>query len=101
MSMLEARICMPLTEKVAFTATLQKFNKVQIPKLIRWRFKLESDQALKVGVDFVGAHKGWQFFYTKARVDGRITIPKLVLSFFSDKNEGLTGAVLEVTLEPA
>jgi hypothetical protein len=32
---------MPLTEKVSFTAMLQSFNKVQIPKLIRWRFKME------------------------------------------------------------
>jgi hypothetical protein len=45
---------MPLTEKVAFTATLQSKNTVQIPKLIRWRFKMESGQALKVGVNSLG-----------------------------------------------
>jgi hypothetical protein len=53
---------MPLTEKVTFTATLQSVKTVQIPKLIRWRFKMESDQALKVGVNFLGLRKGWQFF---------------------------------------
>ena len=63
---------MPLTEKVTFTGTLQNANTVQIPRLIRWRFKMESGQALKVGVNFLGMHKGWQFFYAKMRKDGRI-----------------------------
>jgi hypothetical protein len=40
---MKARICMPLTEKVTFTATLQSANKVQIPKVIRWRFKMENE----------------------------------------------------------
>lgn len=92
---------MPLTEKVTFTAMLQSFNKVQIPKVIRWRFKMESGQVLKVGVNFLGMHKGWQFFYAKMRKDGRVVIPKLVLSLFDDEKTSLTGYVLEVMLEPA
>jgi len=39
---------MPLSEKVKFVARLQKGNRVQIPKHIRWRFKLEIWQALKI-----------------------------------------------------
>jgi hypothetical protein len=35
---------LPLTERVEFKAVLQKGNRVQIPKLVRWRFKLETDQ---------------------------------------------------------
>ncbi len=92
---------MPLTEKVTFTAALQSANAVQIPKLIRWRFKMESDQALKVGVNFSDLHKGWQFFYAKMRKDGRLTIPKLVLNLFGDEEASLAGYVLEVMLEPA
>jgi len=92
---------MPLTEKVSFTVMLQSFNKVQIPKLIRWRFKMESDQALKVGVNFLGIHKGWQFFYAKMRKDGRISIPMLVLNLFEDENTSLAGYALEVMVEPA
>jgi len=68
---------MPLTEKVTYITALQSSNKVQVPKLIRWRFKLESSQALKVGINFLGVHKGWQFFYTKMHKDGRITVPKI------------------------
>jgi hypothetical protein len=92
---------MPLTEKVTFTATLQSANTMQIPKLIRWRFKMESDQALKVGINFLGMHKGWQFFYAKMRKDGRISVPKLVLSLFEDEKTSLAGYALEVMLEPA
>jgi hypothetical protein len=92
---------MPLTEKVAFTTTLQTFNKVQIPKLIQWRFKMDSDQLLKVGVNFLDLHKGWQFFYAKMRKDGRITVPKLTMSLFEDEQANFAGYALEIMLEPA
>jgi hypothetical protein len=40
----------PLTERVSFKAVLQKGNRVQVPKLVRWRFKLETSQVLKATV---------------------------------------------------
>ncbi len=92
---------MPLTEKVNFTAKLQTSNLVQIPKLIRWRFKMDSEQALKIGVNFMGMHKGWQFFYSKMRKDGRLTIPEMVMCFFEDKTTSLAGHLLDVIIEPA
>jgi hypothetical protein len=92
---------MPLTEKVTFTAPLQGASTVQVPKLIRWRFKIESSQALKVGVNFLDLHKGWQFFYAKIRSDGRLTIPKLILNLYQIERTSLEGYVLEITLEPA
>jgi len=39
---------LPLTEAVEFKTILQKGNRVQLPRLIRWKFKLETDQILKV-----------------------------------------------------
>ena len=45
---------MPLTGKVAFKRPLEGCNKVQIPKLIRWQFKLEPDQVLHVGIGGLG-----------------------------------------------
>jgi len=62
---------------------------------------MESDQALKVGINFLGIHKGWQFIYAKMRKDGRISVPKLVLSLFEDEKTSLAGYALEVMLEPA
>ena len=62
---------------------------------------MDSSQALKVGVNFLDLHKGWQFFYAKMRKDGRLAIPKLVLSLFKDEEKSLAGYVVEVMLEPA
>jgi hypothetical protein len=92
---------MPLTEKVVFTTTLERLDKLMIPKVVRWRFKMETDQALKVGINFLELHKGWQFFYSKMRKDGRLSIPKLVLSLFEDEKTSLAGYELEVMIEPA
>ena len=92
---------MPLTEKVTFTTALQSGDKVQVSQLIRWRFKMDSDQALKVGVNFLDLHKGWEFFYARMRGDGRIAVPKLVLGRFKDEETSLAGYVVEVMIEPA
>ena len=61
---------MPLTQKVTFTAMLQGWNRVQIPKLIRWQFKMEPSQILKVSVKAINVWTGWQFFYAKMGKDG-------------------------------
>jgi len=62
---------------------------------------MEGEQALKVGINFLELHKGWQFFYSKMRKDGRISIPKLVLGLFADEKTSLAGYTLEVMIEPA
>jgi hypothetical protein len=41
---------MPLTVKVTFETLLEKGNRLQIPKLIQWQFKMEQNQVLRVGV---------------------------------------------------
>ena len=41
---------LPLTERVSFQAMLQRGNRLQVPRVVRWRFKLESDQVLKATV---------------------------------------------------
>jgi heme/copper-type cytochrome/quinol oxidase subunit 2 len=92
---------MPLSEKVTFTAALQSRSTIQIPKSVRWRFKLETGQLLKVGVNFLGLHRGWQFFYGKMRKDGRLAIPKMVIVLFQIESKSLAGCALEVMLEPA
>ncbi|MBN1244242.1 hypothetical protein JXA31_01450 [Candidatus Bathyarchaeota archaeon] len=92
---------MPLTEAVTFKTRLQKGNRVQVPKLIRWRFKMETEQVLKVGVTAVDLWTGWQFFYAKMGIDGRIVVPKLTLDLLLVDNPDLAGYVLEVSLAPA
>jgi len=93
---------MPLTQKVTFKTLLQKGNRLQVPKLIRWQFKMETSQTLKVGVSCLGFWRPVQFFYAKMGKDGRIYIPELVLALFQDeKKQSLAGSVFDVTLEPA
>ena len=94
---------MPLTERVDFKTRLQRGNRVQLPKLVRWRYKLESDQVLKVTVSVVGAWGGFETFYARMDKSGRLTIPRLTLQLLRARMHGdpsLTGAVMEVRLEP-
>lgn len=90
---------MPLDELVSFKAVLQKGNRVQIPRLIRWQFKMESEQVLQVtvAVDVVGEN-----FYARMNKDGRITVPKLALELLEEYEDerSLVGSAFEVTLKP-
>ena len=95
---------MPLTERVEFKAALQKGNRVQLPKLVRWRFKLETSQILKVTVTAVNVFGSWETFYGKMDKSGRMTIPKLALRQLQSRRrdlQSLTGAIMQVRVEHA
>ena len=91
---------MPLSEKVTFTAALQRRNRVVVPKLIRWQFRMETSQVLNVGVNDLNTQSDWHFFYARMSKDGRIYIPQLILTLLQEEDSSLAGHVLEVTLEP-
>jgi len=65
---------MPLTRKVSFKTVLQRGNRIQLPKLVRWKYKLEQDQVLKVTVTAASVFAGWETFYARMDKSGRITI---------------------------
>ncbi len=90
---------MPLNGRVTFKRPIEKCNKVQVPKTIRWQFKLEPDQVLHVGICGLGA--GWEYFYTRMSKDGCLFIPKAVLFAAHGKLENLSGYLVEISLEPA
>ncbi len=93
---------MPLTGLISFKAVLQKYNRLAVPKLMRWQFKLEPDQVLRVGVYLSGSYEGWQYFFAKMSKDGRILIPLIILVLISrEKKPNLVGNIFNVTLEPA
>jgi hypothetical protein len=91
----------PLTQKVSFKTMLQKGNRVQVPRVVRWQFKMDTEQVLKVNVIAVNLWSGWQIFYAKMGKDGRITIPKLQRELLKGREQDLAGYVMDVTLEPA
>ena len=94
---------LPLTRAVEFRAVLQKGNRFQVPKLVRWEFKLESRQVLKVTVDCVGHYIQAEYFFARMNSDGRITIPKLALDLLQGRldTQSMVGSVLRVKLEPS
>jgi hypothetical protein len=93
---------MPLTTKVSFETVLEKGNRLQIPKLIQWQFKMEQNQVLRVGASpkrLLGVNN---CFYAKMDKQGRILVPKLKLSLMANKeNPNLEGYIFDVWLEPA
>lgn len=93
---------MPLTRLVGFKAKVQKGNRVQIPRLIRWEFKLEPEQVLRVTVNLVDSYAKEEFFARMSR-DGRLTIPKFIVDLLRREEElkSLLGYALEVELYPA
>ena len=94
---------MPLTETVSFKAVLQKGNRIQLPKLVRWRFKLETDQVLRVSVKPQDDYGSGEEFYARMDKSGRIVIPKLIRDLLGQRigdREILPGTVMSVRLEP-
>jgi hypothetical protein len=92
---------MPLSRLVRFEVQLQKSNLFQVPKKIRWEFKLEPDQILKIGVRAPVLFTGDHYFFARIGKDGRIRVPKLVWAILKGKETSLVGYVIEVTLQPA
>ncbi len=93
---------MPLDQEINFQAILEKGNRLQVPQLFRWQYKMEVNQVLRVGVN---VHGGWvyrQYFLAKMDKQGRILIPKLSFDILA-KNYGsdLVGEVFDVSLQPA
>ena len=72
---------MPLTETVQFLARMQKLNRVQVPVEVRWRYKLEAGDLLKVRVQPLGGFGvANEVFVAKLLGDGRVTVPWEVIS---------------------
>jgi hypothetical protein len=96
----------PLAEAVSFKTLLQRGNRVQVPRLVRWQFKLEPEQVLRVTVEVKVSEyaSASERFFGRMSGDGRITVPKLVLALLRKRAKGsksLAGHVFEVTIQPA
>ena len=80
---------------------LKKRNRIAVPRIVRWQYKLEPSEVLKVTVSVVGMLGAKENFLAKMRKDGRIVIPLLQLALLRGHEPSLDGFALEVTLEPA
>ncbi len=87
---------MPLSEFVKFLTKLHKWNRIQIPVEVRWRYKLEAEDLLKVSVSLVDGFDNEEFI-VKLMHGGRFTIPwEVVWALKLDK----PGYMLQVELKP-
>ncbi len=92
---------MPLTGSISFKAALQKHNRIAVPKLMRWQFKMEPEEVLRVGVYLPGSWEGWLFFHARMSKDGRILVPLIILSLISrEPKPNLERRIFNVTIEP-
>jgi len=94
---------MPLTQRVTFKTMFQRGNRIQVPRRVRWRFKMDSEQVLKVSVFAIGFPTvGSESFYAQMGKDGRITIPRIQRALLKGMSEkSLEHHIIEVRLEPA
>jgi len=94
---------MPLSEFVTFKTRLQRYNRIVIPRHIRWQYKMEAGELLQISVrPFNGASFEEERFLAKMATDGRLTIPKLTMQILQEREtKSLTGTILEITIHPA
>jgi hypothetical protein len=91
---------LPLTERVSFKTRMQRGNRVQVPKYVRWHYKLEPSQILQVTVTILGVWSSPQSFLSRITKDGRIVIPKLAITILKNDKPNLDNHVAEVRLDP-
>jgi hypothetical protein len=91
---------MPLDKKVTFQTRLQRQNRIQVPAHLRWQYKLEPTEVLKVTVNFIGMWDTTRSFYATIQKNDRIAIPKLTMALMKRAKPILEGYAMEVTIQP-
>jgi hypothetical protein len=92
---------LPLNQSVTFKTLLQKQNRLQVPKLIRLKYKLESSEILKVTVKIYVGYSKSESFFANMYESGRIRVPDLIIGLLKSDKPNLVGYPIEVTIQPA
>ncbi len=92
---------MPLTQRVTYKTTLQKNQRLRIPKIVRSRYKLETSDTLRVTISVVGLVGVRKNFLAKMRKDGCINVPSVVLALLKKEQPNIEKYAIEVMLQPA
>ena len=85
---------MSVLEDVWFYGRLQRGNRIQVPVLVRWRFRLQAGEVLRVKVSDVGFGGRSVVFFARLQNGGRITVPRAEAEVLEVK----AGNVLKVGL---
>jgi len=95
---------MPLKNFETFKTKLQRNNRLVVPKLLRWKYKIDAGELFRVSLKPVDAkvYGEKEEFFAKMSVDGRLTVPKInIQALESAEKVSLVGRAFEVTLYPA
>ena len=76
-----------------FHTRLQKQMRIQIPRLLRWKYKLDPGDVMRVQVTNKDSHDSQQFL-AKMQQGGRITVPKTTAELLNLKLHQLVKIVL-------
>jgi hypothetical protein len=79
---------------------MQKGNRLQIPKYVRWGYQLETTEILKATIQVVNGYGFSQTLLTRTGKDGRVAIPKLIIQLLTPKPTGDQDYIIQVMLEP-
>ncbi|MGD0450546.1 MAG: hypothetical protein ABSA79_05755 [Candidatus Bathyarchaeia archaeon] len=90
---------MPLTHRVTFKVQLQKQSRFQIPKIVRWEYKLEPTQTMKITLRIFNLGFS-ESFLGKMLPAGRVTVPRIVIVQLNQILPNLKDSLIEVVLEP-
>lgn len=73
-----------------------------MPRLVRWRYKMEAGELLKVNVSpFSSENYQQEEFFAKMTRDGHLTVPKLTMEVLAEgEKENLAGCIFEVSIRP-
>jgi len=77
----------------SFTAKIQASLRIQIPVLLRWRYKLDPGAILKVQVTGTSPPRRARF-YARMQKSGRIAIPKLTAETMQLQKSDVVGVMV-------
>ncbi|MGZ4850756.1 MAG: hypothetical protein ACXV2C_05190, partial [Candidatus Bathyarchaeia archaeon] len=74
-------------------------NRFQIPKTVRWEYKLEPTQTMKITLKIYNLGFS-ESFLGKMLPAGRVTVPRIVIVQLQQILSNLKESLIEVVLEP-
>lgn len=76
-----------------FHTRVQKQMRIQIPRLLRWKYRLDPGNVMRVQVTNKDSHDSQQFL-AKMQQGGRITVPKTIAELLSLRQRQLVDVVV-------
>ena len=91
---------MPLTALISFKVKLEARNRIRIPLLFRWKYRMEPGELLSVTAELFESGIS-EDFPARMTGDGRLTVPKLTIDVLeAEAGASIAGTILRVSILP-